>query len=641
MINTESPILLRKAVNFTALRIIIALLVLGLSLFKLMVVYQGLNQPVAMDQAQIAREVARGNGFSTKFLRPMELKTVAARRAREADEAQRQLNLSAFKDTNYAPLNICALAVALKITGSDRFDNTRLEAGKGCIYSPDRVVAGTSLFFFLLSMVLAYMLITRLFDETIAATVIALLALSNLMLQYALSGLPQPLMSCFLLGSLHFLLTALNYQAQEETGRVLLNLCLCYLCAALLCLTSWMGIWFALGLILFCASRFRPYGALAVPGIIIISLALIGSLMNNSELTGSMAGNAFYALYNCFGNGEDLVQRSTTAAALPLNSAGFFLRLFGCTFDQLSGMYEAMGSIIVTPFFFLCLFNRYKKNGTEAIKWVTLFMWLCACFGMALYGVTTPLNASQLMPLFTPLFAAYGLSLTLNLLSRMKLGNRFNTARTLTIATILLASSGAFLLNFPQEIHRGIWLSDVSRPHYPPYYPPALNAKDTTRNQEVSLVDKTNEQDVITTDQPWAVAWYADRKALWLPRHVDSYVNELEPIIEQSGCKVQGFLITPSSHSPNRSTAVAGRPGGAKGIMMENGDFAPLVLEGSVLLMVPRHNLALADHIMVNEDRRRSARPMGAIVSSSGQFPYRHFLLGAEMMYYSRQPAKQ
>ena len=32
--------------------------------------FRGLSHPKAMDQAQIAREIARGNGFSTKFIRP-------------------------------------------------------------------------------------------------------------------------------------------------------------------------------------------------------------------------------------------------------------------------------------------------------------------------------------------------------------------------------------------------------------------------------------------------------------------------------------------------------------------------------------------------------------------------------------------
>ncbi len=640
MISTDSPILARKTVNHVVLRVILATLVLGLSLFKLLVTYQGLNQPVAMDQAQIARQVAQGNGFSTQFLRPLELRNAAMEMGQKKGAEAQKLDLNAFKDTNYPPLNICAMAVALKITGCDRFDSTRMEANKSTVYGPDRVIAATSLFFFLIALVLAYLLVRRLFDELIAATTIALLALSNLMLQYALSGLPQPLMMCCLFGSLHFLLTAIRHGQREETARVLLNLGLCYLCVALLCLTSWMGLWIALGLILFCAAWFRPYGAMAVPGLLIIALAILASLIGNSNATGNLAGNAYYTLYNCFGSGEDLVQRSTSAGSLPLNNISFLLRLVGYTFDQLGSMYVAMGGIIVTPFFFLCLFNRYKKTGTEALKWASLSMWLCACIGMALYGINTPLNASQLMPLFAPLFAAYGISLTLNLLSRMKLGTEFNTARSLAIGGILLASSGGFILNFPQEIHRGIWLSGLAHPHYPPYYPAALNAQSPEKGAEVSLVDKSNAEDVIVTDQPWAVAWYANRKAMWLPRRIDDFCNELEPIIVEAGSKVQGFLITPSSHSPNRDTAVQGRPGGLKGIMAEHGDFAPLALEGGVLLLVPKHNLALTDHFMTTEQKRKSARPLGTLVSSFGQYPYRHFLLGAEMIYYSKLQPK-
>ncbi len=638
MFNSESPVQLRKVVNTTVLRVIVTTLVLGLSLFKLFVSYRGLDQPVAMDQAQIARQVARGNGFSTQFLRPLELKT-AATVANHRGEGGKPLSLESFKDTNYPPLNICALAVAIKVTGADRFENTRMVANKDTIYGPDRAVAATSLIFFLIALVLAHMLIRRLFDETIATTTIALLALSNLMLDYALSGLPQALMLCFLLGSLHCLLTALHHKEEVNTTGMCIYLLLSFLCVALLCLTSWMGLWVAAGLIIFCALYFRPYGAWAIPGIIIVLLAILPSLLSNTNTTGGLAGNAYYALYNCFGNGEDLIQRSATATSLPLDSAGFLLRLIGYSFDQLSTMYVAMGSIVVTPFFFLCLLNRYKRNGTEAMKWALLSLWICSSIGMALYGITTPLNAAQLAPLFAPLFTAYGLSLTFNLLARMKLGHSFGKAQAVAIAAIVLASSGSFIINIPRDIQRGIWLSDLAHPHYPPYYPAALNAKDTKGN-EVSLADKSNEADVIVTDQPWAVAWYANRKALWIPRRVDDYVNDMEPIITHAGGQVQGFLITPSSHSPNRDTANTNRPGGMKGIMAEYGDFAPLVMEGAILLQVPKHNLALADHFLAEESRRKSARPMGAIVSSNGQFPFRHFILGTEIIYYSRQAAK-
>ncbi len=635
MADPDIPFSKAKTVNHIVLRIIIITLVLGLSLFKLFISYRGLDQPVAMDQAQIARQVAQGKGFTTKFLRPMELKTADSR----FGKSKEGLNLDAFRDTNHAPLNICVQALALKITGQHKFESHRMLKGKGNVYAADRIISATSLILFLLAMLLSYMLIRRLFDEAVAAASVAFLALSNLMLQYAMSGLPQMLMLCCLLGSLHFMLTATRIDAEGRKRGILLNICLSFICMGLLCLTSWMGLWVALGLVIFCALHFRPYGAMAVPGIIIIVFIVMFPLLGNKDLTGNLAGNAYYALYNCFGSGEDLVQRSTSSVNLPLNNSSLILRLAGYTFEQLNTMYMAMGGIIVTPFFFLCLFNRYKKASTEAIKWATLSMWCFACIGMALYGISTPLNASQLMPLFAPLFTAYGIALTFNFLARLKLGPSFNLARGLTVFIMLAVSAGSFIFFLPKEIYYGLWLRNTAHPHYPPYYPAALNARGTEPGKEVSLADKSNEKDIIVTDQPWAVAWYANRKALWTPLRLDDYTDELEPIINRAGLSVQGFLVTPSSHSPNRSSSNLSRPGGLKGVIMENGDFAPLAMEGILLMMVPKHNMALADFFMT-AGNKKVTRPLGTIVSSSGQFPYRHYILGTEIIYYSRQPAR-
>ncbi len=614
-----------RRMNFAALRVILICLIVGLSIFKLSISYRGLDQPVAMDQAQIARQVCLGKGFTTQFLRPMEVKN--------ASRAQKdKLDFNAFHDTNHAPLNVYALAVALKLSGYDRFESRRMESGKSNIYGGDRIISAVSMVFFLGALVLAYTLVTRLFDEVVAASTTAFLALSDLMLQYATSGLPQPLMMCCTLGALHFLLSAIKADTEERRWGVLVYVSLSILCITLLCLTCWMALWVALGLIIFCAAYFRPFGAFAVPGLIILGLGMLFPLLANTTYSGSFVGNAYYALYNCFGSGEDLVLRTTTASNLPLNNTSFILRLVGYTFEQLNTMYVAMGAIIVTPFFFLTLLNRYKTAWAEGIKWATFSMWCFSCIGMALYGVTTSFDATQLNPLFTPIFTAYGVAIVFNFLARLKLGAHFGLARGLTIFIMIAVSAGSFIFNLPGEFHRGLWLRDKGLPHYPPYYPSALNAKG---GDNKSLTELSNESDIIVTDQPWAVAWYANRKALWMPLRIDDYTNDLEPIFEKAGTKVQGFLVTPSSHSPSRKVA-SRRPGGIDGLIAENGDFTPLTMEGSVLLMVPQHNVALTDHFSAESNKNSVSKPLGVIVSSSGQFPQRHFLLGTAIMYYSK-----
>ncbi len=625
-----------RHINYTALRCILIALIIGLSIFKLFISYKGLDQEHSMDQAQIARQVSLGKGFTTQFLRPMELKTAVSLHEQSAGESGAPFDINQFRDTNHAPLNICAMAVALKLTGYDQFEATRIPAGESSVYGGDRVISGLSLLFFIGALVLAYTLITRIFDEAVAASTVAFLTLSDLMLQYSVSGLPQPLMMCCMLGAMHFMLSAIRANHEGKGRKLLTHLMLAFLCITLLCLTSWMAIWVALGLLVFCAFYFRPFGAYAVPGFIILLLGLLFPLLANAAHSGSFLGNAYYALYNCFGSGEDLVQRSTAASNLPLNNSSFILRLVGYTFTQVNGMYAAMGAIIVTPFFFLTLLNRYKTARAEGIKWATFCMWGFSCIGMALYGVTSTYGATQLNPLFAPIFAAYGIALVFNFLARLKLGTSFNMARGLTIFAMLMVSAGAFIFNLPGEIHRGIWLGSRSQNTFPPYYAPALNAKGDDAG---TLADLSNEQDVIVTDQPWAVAWYANRKALWIPMRMQDYVDDLEPILTKTGSKVQGFLITPTSHSPNRDV-ISARPGGLNGLAAQYGDFAPLAMEGSLLRIVPSRNLLLTELYKTNDDRTQHTLPIASLFGVHGKFAQRHFLLGHNIVYYSAPGAQ-
>ena len=39
------------------------------------------------------------------------------------------------------------------------------------------------------------------------------------------------------------------------------------------------------------------------------------------------------------------------------------------------------------------------------------------------------------------------------------------------------------------------------------------------------LGEWTNPDEMVTSDMPWAVAWYADRKALWLPDTMANFID--------------------------------------------------------------------------------------------------------------------
>ena len=54
-----------------------------------------------------------------------------------------------------------------------------------------------------------------------------------------------------------------------------------------------------------------------------------------------------------------------------------------------------------------------------------------------------------------------------------------------------------------------------SRVQWPPYIPPSI----------AQLADWTREDEMIMSDMPWAVAWYADRKSLWLPMTIKAFID--------------------------------------------------------------------------------------------------------------------
>ncbi len=594
-------------------RCLLLAFVLGIAGIELFVSFRGLFEAEAMDQAQIARQIARGEGRTTKFLRPLQVM--------DAAKIDKHLDFDQIKDANYAPLHSHVLALALSMTSADDFEANRMEDGGSVLYGPDRVVAATSMIFFIIALFLSYLLAWKLFDESVAVGTVLLLCLSSLMLKFATSGLAQPMMMCFFLGSVLLMILACEAQT-ARTGKkmVALYVVLSFICMALLCLSSWLGIWVALGMLLFVGFFLRPYGVFSAVGFFVLLAILIIPYMQNVGVTGSYIGNAFYALYNNFGEGQDLVLRSTLVGDLPLDEKNFMLRVFGAYFTEMHGLFAKTGSIIVAFFYFLALFHSYRNKTTEQIKWATLIIFAMAALGVVFFGSKSDISASQIYVILAPLFVAYGLSITFALLAKTVKGDDFGMARNFTIFVLVLISSGPLLGTYPREIYRGLWLGTKGIPHWPPYYPNALN---------LTLVKETNKSDIIVTDQPWAVAWYADRKALWTPLKVSSFTLDLLPLIRNNRCDVQGFLVTPSAYWQDNQAADS--VGGLSGVIQKNGEFAPAAMEGMLLLASPKKNFLFGD-LFDSSD----VNGVGSLLASNGAYGRRVAILGAHILFYAK-----
>ena len=588
----DAGILIRRSMFF----LILILLTLG-NLFTL---FRGLNSPQAMDQAQIAREIARGNGFTTKMIRP-----VAYYQAEKAEK--RSVSLLGFQDTYHSPLNPLLNAAVLKLIGADNTNSWQMSENE-MVYPLDRVIATVSTLFFLMAIGVNYLLISRIFDAKIAGVCALLMLFCDTFWSYSLSGLPQMLMLLLFSCGIYFVYRAV--EAATE-GRVAMTpAIIAGVFFTLLALTHWMTVWIALGYIIFAAITFRPRGIVGISVLAILLIAAIGPMLRNQGVTASPFGTAFLTLYNGLGNGsEDAVMRNIDLAAEPLVLDGLIAKILRMTLLQATNIIPFLGGIIVAPLFFISLLHPFKRSSIATFRWAILLMWITTAVGLAFFGITTEaLDPNQLHLLFAPIMTAYGLAFISILWSRLEFVAATPALQNVHHMVILAVCALPMVLALPSRVRVGMQLRDRGGiPNWPPYYAPSLNSKTS------GLKGWVTDKQIVFSDQPWAVAWYADRVSIWLPPTREGFAK-LETVAADLQTPVVGILISPSSHGSGPISEVANR----------YRDFTALVLDGRVLLATYPPGFTIYD---------KSPK----IQEIAKRYPYRQPLVGMDMVYYSER----
>ena len=586
----DTGILIRRSLFFLVLII--------LTLGNLFVLFKGLNSPQAMDQAQISREIARGHGFTTKMIRP-----VAYDQAQRAQK--RSISLVGFQDTYHSPLNPLLNAAVLKVIGADKPNSWQMGANE-MVFPLDRVIATVSTLFFLLAIGVNYLLIARIFDAKIAGVCAILMLFCDSFWNYSLSGLPQMLMLLLFSSALYF-----AYRAVEATteGRLAMTPALIAgVFFTLLALTHWMTVWIALGYIIFAAVAFRPRGVIGITILVLLIIAGIGPILRNQSITGSPFGTAFLTVYNGLSNsGEAAVMRTADLESEPLVIDGLIAKILRTTLMQSMDIIPLLGGIIVAPLFFLSLLHPFKRASISSFRWAILLMWILAAFGLAIFGISKdPLDPNQIHLLFAPIMTAYGLAFVSILWSRLEFVASTPMLRNVHYFLIVGICALPLVLALPTKVRVGMHLRDRGGvPHWPPYYAPALNSK------TAGIRGWTTDDEVIFSDQPWAVAWYADRLSIWLPPTYAGF-EKLETIANDLQTPVTGILISPCSHGLGSLTEVAN----------QYKDFTFMVLDGRTFFTNYPAGVSLFD-----KDPR--------IQAVAKRYPYRQPMVGMDMVYYS------
>jgi hypothetical protein len=264
-------------------------------------------------------------------------------------------------------------------------------------------------------------------------------------------------------------------------------------------------------------------------------------MVRNARVCGNPVGLGWYAALSEIKGTENSFMRSMEPPFSKVSPRFFRNKVQAKVIHQTSHIVEYLGGVVVAPVFFIALLHLFKRRETSVFRWALLLMWLAALLGCSIFGIgakpvaqpfSPPVEPNDLHVIFIPMFTAYGLAFVLVMWSRV--GITVPLVRTGFLALLFILSSLRFITTFID-----LNGSAKGRVQWPPYVPPFISL----------LGDWTTEREIITSDMPWAVAWYADRKSLWLPITVQDFI-ELNDYNRLNG-KIVGLYLTP--YSGNRS----------------------------------------------------------------------------------------
>lgn len=170
------------------------------------------------------------------------------------------------------------------------------------------------------------------------------------------------------------------------------------------------------------------------------------------------------------------------------------------------------------------------------MRWALAITWGMAVVGMSFVGLPQKeQDGNQLHLLFIPLFAAYGVAFLTVLWARLGLSHLGWWGRNALVAGAFVITALPMVAVLPLEVLAGLY-NKGQFAHWPPYLP----------DRVAKMRELMTDQEVVYTDLPWAVAWYADRRAVWLPREIEQF-QTMRELSESRGEKVAGLLLTPES----------------------------------------------------------------------------------------------
>lgn len=516
---------------------LVVLLALGLALVYTASEFRGLHRREAIDQAQIARNLARGEGFTTYVIRPLSiwhLKNYSKDGNPRIDQ---------HPDLYHAPLYPAILAGLFRLFPESLFEFKTSDQ----VYAPERwVIVPFGQLCMLLSLVLVYLWAKQLFDGRVALTAGLLLLGADALWRFSITGLNTNLLLLLFLVSLYALHRAdrlTHGVASESTSgspfavwawlglsAVVLGLCF---------LTRYVTLGLLIPFTWYVARILR--GRSAVLGATIyavVALAVLTPwLVRNWQISSRPFGIAHYDIGRNTGvfAGDLLPRTLDPTADNQLSESRSVSRVSSRMLSDTRRLLFVWLPT-ATPWLLLGMFAtgvmyRFRRDDVVRLRSVVIGTMATMLLAVGLSGsgserdVASDLTGDNLLWLFLPLITVYAVAFFYLLLDRIPF--RYPLTRGLAIATF------AFLNLLP--LIYTLLPPRKGNYEYPPYMPPVTKA----------VAEWFDRNEIGCSDLPWAMAWYGNRRCVWLPATIEEFYEIHDFVIPRERKGFAFLFLTP------------------------------------------------------------------------------------------------
>jgi len=515
-----------------------------------LIIYHGLSDAQSMDNAQLARQIVRKQGFTTEFLRPQavaQLRDYALSQSLQTGKPRDLFPSDRFPtgtprvlpDTYNPPGYPYLLATWFYLTHPE-FEQVSSSMNTGRMYSGDRWIPLLNQSFMLLTAVLIFALGRRLFDDRVAwMSMVAFLG-TELVWHYTVTALSTSVLMFLVTATLMCALEicCVGEACFENEDRSFTPAWLWGFATALLLAAACLTRLHLLVLLipLFVLLMVMPRGNLllfAALALVVIGLVAPWFLHVNAVSGNPLGSNVPLLLY---GEGDYAGNQIYCTTSIP-----HYERLFRAAGKkETSGFrwhfehaWDLLGSNPFILLFGASILHQFKRRRTRLFHWL-LFGCALVLIAANNLGSASPdaLGPWNTLVVLLPCMVVIGCAFFFILLDRLNL--QMKLVRNMVV-TIALALTG-------MPLTLTLTTTSPSAFSFPPYWPPLINI----------FGQFAQPDEWVTTDMPWATAWYADRASLWLPDSISDFEN-----FHDNVCPTGILLLTPVTWASPISTVTS------------------------------------------------------------------------------------